>query len=137
MARRKRQAKADPTACVIYARFSSERQRDESIEDQVRVCSDWAAGHGLTVVATYEDRAVSGTSDERPEFLRMIADARSGNFGTVLVYKLDRFARDRFDAAIVPSRGRSSPAWSSGSRKGASDGEGIGAKRNRLCEGTS
>ena len=104
MARRKRQAKADPTACVIYARFSSERQRDESIEDQVRVCSDWAAGHGLTVVATYEDRAVSGTSDERPEFLRMIADARSGNFGTVLVYKLDRFARDRFDAAIYRKR---------------------------------
>ena len=104
MPRKRNQIKADPTACVIYARFSSERQRDESIEDQVRVCSDWAAGHGLTVVATYEDRAISGTSDGRPEFLRMIADARSGNFGTVLVYKLDRFARDRFDAAIYRKR---------------------------------
>lgn len=104
MLRKRNQIKADPTACVIYARFSSERQRDESIEDQVRVCSEWAAGHGLTVVATYEDRAISGTSDERPEFLRMVADARSGNFGTVLVYKLDRFARDRFDAAIYRKR---------------------------------
>ena len=104
MPRKRNQIKADPTACVIYARFSSERQRDESIEDQVRVCSDWASGHGLTVVATYEDRAISGTSDGRPEFLRMIADARSGNFGTVLVYKLDRFARDRFDAAIYRKR---------------------------------
>ena len=104
MPRKRNQIKADPTACVIYARFSSERQRDESIEDQVRVCSDWASGHGLTVVATYEDRAISGTSDGRPEFLRMIADARSGNFGTVLVYKLDRFARDRFDAAVYRKR---------------------------------
>lgn len=105
MPRRKRRApEPDRGACVIYARFSSDKQRDESIEDQVRVCSDWAAGHGLTVVATYADRALSGTSDERPEFLRMVADARSGNFGTVLVYKLDRFARDRFDAAVYRKR---------------------------------
>ena len=105
MPRRKRKTpEPDRSACVIYARFSSDKQRDESIEDQVRVCSDWAAGHGLTVVATYADRALSGTSDERPEFLRMVADARTGNFGTVLVYKLDRFARDRFDAAVYRKR---------------------------------
>ncbi len=92
MPRRKRKTpEPDRTACVIYARFSSDKQRDESIEGQVRVCSDWAAGHGLAVVATYADRALSATSDERPEFLRMVADARTGNFGTVLVYKLDRF----------------------------------------------
>ena len=105
MPRRKRRTpEPDRAACVIYARFSSDKQRDESIEDQVRVCSDWAEGHGLTVVATYADRALSGTSDERPEFLRMVADARSGNFGTVLVYKLDRFALDRFDAAVYRKR---------------------------------
>lgn len=104
MPRKKTVAKVDTTACVIYARFSSERQRDESIEDQVRVCSEWASAHGLAVVATYEDRALSGTSDGRPEFLRMVSDARSGNFGTVVVYKLDRFARDRFDAAIYRKR---------------------------------
>ena len=105
MPRRKRNTpEPDRTSCVIYARFSSDKQRDESIEDQVRVCSDWAEGHGLAVVATYADRALSGTSDERPEFLRMVADARSGNFGTVLVYKLDRFARDRFDAAVYRKR---------------------------------
>ena len=105
MTRRKRRApEPDRGACVIYARFSSNKQRDVSIDDQVRVCSDWAAGHGLTVVATYADRALSGTSDERPEFLRMVTDARSGNFGTVLVYKLDRFARNRFDAAVYRKR---------------------------------
>ena len=105
MPRRKSRApEPDRGACVIYARFSSERQRDESIEDQVRVCSDWAEGHGLSVVATYEDRALSGTSDDRPRFRQMIEDARSGNFGTVLVYKLDRFARDRFDAAAYRKR---------------------------------
>ncbi len=105
MPRRKRNTpEPDRTSCAIYARFSSDRQRDESIEDQVRVCSDWAVGHGLTVVATYADRAISGTSDDRPEFLRMVADARTGNFGTVLVYKLDRFARDRFDAAVYRKR---------------------------------
>lgn len=105
MPRRKRKTpEPDRGACVIYARFSSDKQRDESIEDQVRVCSDWAAGHGLTVVATYEDRALSATSDARPEFRRMVENARSGNFGTVLVYKLDRFARDRFDAAVYRKR---------------------------------
>lgn len=70
----------------------------------MRVCSDWATGHRLTVVTTYEGRAISDTSDDRPEFLRMISDVMSGNIGTVLVYKLDRFARDRFDAAIYRKR---------------------------------
>ena len=57
MPRRKRRTpEPDRAACVIYARFSSDKQRDESIEDQVRVCSDWAEGHGLTVVATYADQ---------------------------------------------------------------------------------
>lgn len=104
MARKKRKAAPDGTACVIYARFSSERQRDESIEDQVAVCAEWAAKHGLAVVRVYADRATSGTSDERPEFQRLVADAPAGAFGTVVVYKFDRFARNRFDEAIYRKR---------------------------------
>ena len=86
--------------CVIYARFSSERQRDESIEDQVRVCRMFAKGQGMKVVDVYADRAVSGRTADREAFQRMVADSANGRFGTVVVYKLDRFARDRFDAAL-------------------------------------
>ena len=100
MPRKRKHPQPDQTACVIYARFSSDRQRDESIEDQVAVCSQWAASNGLAVVMVYADRAISGTSDERPEFRRMVSDSASGAFGTVVVYKLDRFARDRFDGAF-------------------------------------
>ena len=91
---------ADKTRCAIYARFSSEKQRDASIEDQIRVCRDYAAGHGLSVAEVYSDRAQSGTSDQRPAFQQMIADAKKGMWATLLVYKLDRFARDRYDSAM-------------------------------------
>ena len=90
----------DVKSCVIYARFSSERQRDESIEDQVRVCKMFAKGQGMKVVDVYADRAVSGRTADREAFQRMVADSSDGRFGTVVVYKLDRFARDRFDAAL-------------------------------------
>lgn len=96
--------RAAKKACAIYARFSSERQRDESIEDQVAACESYARAHGLEVVATYADRAKSGTSDERPEFQRMVAESDGGGWSTLLVYKLDRFARDRFDAALYRRR---------------------------------
>ena len=86
---------------AIYARFSCDKQRDESIEDQVRVCRDEAERRGDSVVAVYSDAALSGRSDHRPQFLRMISDAAGKKpFGRVYVYKLDRFARDRFDAAL-------------------------------------
>lgn len=88
------------TRCAVYARFSSEKQRDESIEDQERVCRMYAAANGMEVVAVYADRATSGTTDGRPSFQRLIADSAKGKWDTVLVYKLDRFARDRFDAAL-------------------------------------
>lgn len=104
MPRKRRRPTPDQTACVIYARFSSDRQRDESIEDQVAVCSKWAAARGLAVVSVYADRAISGTSDERPQFLRMVADAERGAFSAVVVYKLDRFSRDRYDTAIYKKK---------------------------------
>lgn len=85
---------------VIYARFSSSKQREESIEGQVRVCTDYADKHGLVVVDTYIDREISGKTDERPAFQQMISDAKAHRFDTLIVYKNDRFSRNRYDAAV-------------------------------------
>lgn len=104
MARKRTAKAADPTACVIYARYSSLAQRDQSIEDQVAACRRWAEVHGLTVAEVYADRHISGTTDSRPAFQRMVADAGRGEWATVVVYKTDRFARDRTDAAVYKRR---------------------------------
>ena len=87
-----------PTA-VIYARYSSHAQRDASIDQQLAVCRAFAARGGIDVVDVYTDRALTGTNDNRPGFRRMIADAQKGRWGYVVVYALDRFSRDRYDAA--------------------------------------
>lgn len=90
---------------VIYARYSSHNQRDESIEDQVRVCKEAAAREGDKIVHIYADRAISGTStDKRAAFAEMISDSASGSWSKVYVYKTDRFARNRFDSAINKSK---------------------------------
>lgn len=92
-------------SAVIYARYSSHAQREESIEQQVAVCSAWAASQGYVVTQVYADEARSGRSTEgRDQFLRMVDDARLGTFEAVIVYKLDRFARDRYDAAMYRKR---------------------------------
>ena len=85
---------------VIYARFSSHSQTEQSIEGQLKVCHEYAAANGHVVVDEYIDRAQSGTSDNRAEFQRMIADSDHHTFDAVLVYQLDRFARNRYDSAI-------------------------------------
>lgn len=90
---------------VIYARYSSAGQREESIEDQVRVCRQAAERDGLSVARLYHDDATTGRSAEgRDGFLRMVADAGSGLFDVVYVYKLDRFARNRYDAAVYKAK---------------------------------
>ena len=83
---------------VIYARYSSHNQRDVSIDQQVKVINNFADQNGLKVITVYADRAISGTTDNRPEFQKMIEDAKSGAFQYVIVYSIDRFARDRFDS---------------------------------------
>ena len=85
---------------VIYARYSSHSQRDVSIEQQIRACRLFADRHGIRIVHIYEDRAVTGTSDKRPGFQSMITDARKATWNYVIVYTLDRFARDRYDSAV-------------------------------------
>jgi len=84
---------------VIYARYSSDNQREESIEGQLRECKAYAEKNGITVVATYIDRALSAKTDNRPEFQRMIKDSAKGLFDMALVWKLDRFARNRYDSS--------------------------------------
>ena len=83
---------------VIYARFSCNKQREASIVDQLRVCRQWCADNGYAVVGEYCDEAKSGRTDDRPEFQRMIANA--GESDIVLVYMMDRFSRDIYDAPI-------------------------------------
>lgn len=85
---------------VIYARYSSHNQRDVSIEQQVNACRKYAADHELEVIRVYDDHAMTGTNDNRPEFQRMIRDSATGAFSYVIVYALDRFSRDRYDSAI-------------------------------------
>ena len=84
---------------VIYARYSSDNQREESIEGQIRECTAYAEKNDLTVVKHYIDRAISAKTDNRPEFQQMIKDSDKKLFDIVLVWKLDRFARNRYDSA--------------------------------------
>ena len=79
---------------VIYARFSSENQREESIEAQIRACKEYAKSNKYLVVGEYIDRAFTGTNDNRPEFQRMLEESKKGYFEVVLVHKLDRFSRN-------------------------------------------
>lgn len=84
---------------VIYARYSSDNQREESIEGQLRDCNEYAKYNDITVVGSYIDRALSAKTDNRPEFQKMIKDSAKRLFDVIIVWKLDRFARNRFDSA--------------------------------------
>ena len=89
---------------VIYARYSSSHQREESIEGQIRVCTEYAAKKELDIVGTYIDRAISGRTDKRPDFQRLISDSSEDLFDAVIVYKTDRFARNKLDSAIYKAQ---------------------------------
>ena len=84
---------------VIYARYSSDNQREESIEGQIRECTAYAEKNGITIVKHYIDRAISAKTDNRPQFQQMVKDSDKKLFDIVLVWKLDRFARNRYDSA--------------------------------------
>lgn len=85
---------------ALYARFSSDNQRTESIDAQLRAMHTYCQQHNFTIVETYIDEAKSATSDRRPAFQQMIADSSKKEFDILLVHKLDRFARNRYDSAI-------------------------------------
>lgn len=84
---------------VIYARYSSDNQREASIEGQLRECMEFATYNDIQVIDNYIDRAMSAKTDHRPEFQRMIKDSYKHAFDCIIVWKLDRFARNRYDSA--------------------------------------
>lgn len=95
---------------VIYARYSSAGQKDVSIDDQIKVCREYAARNYISVLSCYADHARSGTNDNRPEFLRLVRDSKKRAFDVVLIYKQDRFARNRYDAVVYKKKLRDNGA---------------------------
>ncbi len=84
---------------VIYARYSSDNQREESIDGQLRECKAFAEKNDIRIIDSYIDRALSAKTDNRPAFQQMINDSSKGLFDVIIVWKLDRFARNRYDSA--------------------------------------
>lgn len=85
---------------AIYARYSSNSQTEQSIEGQLDVYNKYAKDNDLQVVATYIDRAMTGTNDNRPDFQRMLKDSEKSSWDAVLVYALDRFGRNAVEVAV-------------------------------------
>ena len=95
-------AEAETTSArqvILQAVETLDNQREESIEGQIRECTAYAEKNGITIVKHYIDRAISAKTDNRPEFQQMIKDSDKKLFDIVLVWKLDRFARNRYDSA--------------------------------------
>ena len=91
---------AEKLNVVSYARFSSDGQREESIEAQNRAIDKFIEQNGYALLRRFADRGISGTTDNRPEFLKMIDFAKTNKVDAIIVHKLDRFARNRADSAI-------------------------------------
>lgn len=89
---------------VIYARYSSHNQREESIEGQIRECTAYANRNGMVIVGEYIDRALTGKNDNRANFQKMIRDSEKRNWDAVIVYTLDRIARNRYDSAMYKAK---------------------------------
>ena len=85
---------------VVYARFSSHRQGEQSIEGQVAEAERFAAAHGLTIVKVYADRAQTGRNDNREQFQLMLADAAKHAFDALIVWKTDRIGRNKEEIAL-------------------------------------
>ena len=90
--------------CVAYARYSSHNQKDTSIEDQVRDIETYCRLNNLKLVKVYADRHLTGTTDKRPQFQQMLKDAAHARWRYVVVWKTDRFARNRYDSATYKYR---------------------------------
>ncbi|MGN0787079.1 MAG: recombinase family protein [Christensenellales bacterium] len=96
----KRGQKVSDGVGVIYARYSSHSQKDISIEQQVALDEELAAEHGIQIIKVYADRAVSGKSDQRPQFQMMMRDARAGMFKYVIAWKSSRIGRNLLEALM-------------------------------------
>ena len=89
---------------AIYARYSSDNQREESIAAQIRAIKEFAQKEDIQVVKIYTDEAKSATTDNRPNFLKMVKESELGLFDCVIVHKLDRFSRNRYDSAFYKKK---------------------------------
>ena len=89
---------------VAYARYSSPGQREESIEGQLREIHAFAEQRGFRIIKEYTDKALTGRTDRRPDFQRMVADSAKHQFQAVIVWKTDRFSRNRYDSAVYKRR---------------------------------
>lgn len=87
-----------PIKAALYARYSSHMQREESIDAQVRAIEDFASKNNIEIVIKYVDKAMSGTTDRRPDFQKMITDSAKNLFQLLIVHKSDRFSRDQNDS---------------------------------------
>ena len=85
---------------VIYARYSSTNQTEQSIEGQIRVCREYAQKNDIVIIDEYIDRAMTGTNDKRPDFKRMLQDSSKKKWDYVLVYRFDRFSRNTYEQMI-------------------------------------
>ncbi len=85
---------------VIYARYSSDNQTEQSIDGQLRVCHEYAQRNDILILGTYIDRAMTGTNDMRPDFQRMLKNSAKREWNFILVYKLDRFSRNKYEMAM-------------------------------------
>nr|DAG69204.1 MAG TPA: integrase [Caudoviricetes sp.] len=110
------------TVCCLYMRYSSDRQTEQSIEGQLRELIAYCRHHNYRVAAVYVDRAISAhaSMDRRPAFQRMLSDSAKAPWKTVLVYKLDRFARNREDSAIARMRLRKNGCTVESAKEGIS-----------------
>lgn len=95
---------SEHTKVALYARYSSDLSRDASIEDQVRLCRDYANRAGWRVVETFEDRAISGASTIRPGYQALLSAVLGGGVEVVLAEALDRLSRDQEDIAALFKR---------------------------------
>ena len=88
---------------VIYARYSSDMQREESIEAQLLDIRKYADRNGIIIIKEYKDEAVSGQTEMRTAFQAMMTEAKRRTFDLIIVHKVDRFTRNRYDAAVYKS----------------------------------
>ena len=101
---KQRNNESETLRAVIYARFSSHNQTEQSIDGQLRDCYDYARANNIRVIEEYIDRALSAKTGNRPNFQKMIKESEKGLFNIVLVWKFDRFSRNRYDSATYKAR---------------------------------
>lgn len=104
MAKKKENSAENVMRAYIYGRYSSHAQKDTSIEQQFAEIKAFCEASGIRIVGEYADRAISGRTDERPQFQKMIKDCARGGVQLVVCWKVDRFARNRYDAAMYKAR---------------------------------